>query len=444
MRLIDKLVEEKENFKKEKDMKTLFQKDKEKDNDKGKHRYWWLKYVVVAIVILLFIGIHNQNKKEEETKEEAKVTYAGDGETVLKTTDDIMAEADEVPSTVSVANPEEEVEEADDSVSYGRYYNEFYNFSFQVPDGFEVYESQNVIYLRNLDTHSQIAVVYINAAISEPIETYNRNSSYMLRLKALLLGEEDKTEVERSCNQWARGHLDDATVGDFTLKKGNGTAYFIANSDRVPIELMTSDYFTTFNGAGVCLTSISQSENSSTMFSYMDQVLKSWETYELEDKSLEFATYKDENSGVSFQYPKDWDVTTNSDGMVIIKAPNKQSDRYGGTIIEFMADKGNVVSEYTDYASQYETEILYPTFIQTVRSTDIEASIKELPCFYYEVTDRIFPNANSIFNSLSLSGDTIYSKRWCFESAGYDCMLNIIVPSEAEDISETIVNSVAN
>ena len=459
--ILDRVNQDKNESKKKTELKDFFQKDKkEKDKDSKKtesptipiSKRSFIKLVAFVVALVVVFAILPKKDKTEEIEGES-YTLGYDGKTKLKTSDDLLGD---VQTKTSVASPDipvpEEIPTA--AVEDGRYYNALYDYSFKIPEGFDVFESKDVVYLRNVKDHTQISIYYLNQTITEPIEVFNRNSSYITKQKALLVDDEGN-ELERDLIQWARGTLKDETIGDVAVKRNVGTGYYMADSDRLPVELSTSDYFFVTNDNGVCMSGISQTVGVNSVFSVMDSVISTWETTEAKDVSIELATYKDKKTGISFQYPKNWEVTENGDGMVIIKAPNNQSDKNAGTIIEFIADDGNIVSSYTQYSAAYEIQILLPTFIQKVIDTDfdyetavtkmeMDANIRGMNCYYYEVTDRIFPRSQSIFDSLSILGDTLINKRWCFKHGKYHCMLNIIAPSGQTTVEDIVINSFTN
>lgn len=350
-------------------------------------------------------------------------------------------------------NPKEIAKE---TLSGQAFYNAARNYQFSIPSNFTIYESQDIIYVRNLETKTQIAVIYIPGTFADGIGVWEQSTEYIYKIKALLTDEEGNTEEKRVAN-YGTSTKTDTTIGEYPIKQEVGEMWFRNVGEGKNIKLAECGYFTTFKGNGIIFIGNSQTEDTTQVFTYMKELVSSLKEYTPPEEPLEYETFvSGENDGISFAYPKGWTITRNKDGMVSIKAPETQSCAYAGCTIQFMADyEKTIVEDFAQYSAAYETQILKDTFLEEVSDTDftytsvvtlmdMEKKLKQKDCIYYEVTDTIYPASSSVKNCMGINKNKIFSKRYTFSAGGYHCMINFIIPENenCDTVIDTVIQSI--
>ena len=405
-------------------------------------------FILLAIVIVLVVFITVMTSSKEKTEEKQT-----DSQEENINTQKTSVKSPEIEDPVPMEN--NKTEKSEEETAKGEpFYNSAHGYQFILPESFSPYESQDIVYARNNDKKTQIAIILIPGTFTDGIATWEQSTQYIYKIKALLTDEEGVTEEKETVN-YGTELKSDITIGDFAVKQELGEMWFRNTGESHNIKLPECGYFTTFNGNGLVLIGTSQTEDSTAVFSYMKQILSGMKSYTPETEALEMTTYQSDGAdGVKFSYPKDWSMTKNNDGMVTIKAPETQSSSYAGFCIQFYADANKkTVEDFAQFSAAYETEILKDTFVQEVADSDftftsvvthmdLEKKIKEKDCIYFEVADTIYPASSSVRNSMGINKEKVNSRRYTFRAGGSECMVNFIVPNDnCDSLIEQIVNS---
>ena len=347
--------------------------------------------------------------------------------------------------------------ETDSDTEY--FINSARGYKFKLPSGFSVYEGNGTLYVRNTETRTQIAIIILTGTYSDGISTYEACMNRIYQLTALL-EDKDGIVADRICKNYGTKAKADKQVGSFAVKTEEAEIWWRNTGDLDNIILPSCDYFTTrANGNGMALLGVSQTEETSKVFGYMDQILESFEEIEIEEKPLNTAVYtSDRADRTSFIYPADWTVTKNEDGMVVISAGNSEANPYAGMVIEAFADQGNrYVEDYAQFTTLYEPQFAAPAFTQAVsRSTfEVNPSVDNMDfdkpiggiseCIYMEVNTQIIPKSIATQNSLGVNGSMIHNYRYAYKVGTTDCCINFIVPEgndAALELMQKIVESI--
>lgn len=369
-----------------------------------------------------------------------------------------------------VSSPDiEEQEELDlykdDNSTY--YRNPSGHFRFDIPEGFHLKKSGNIYYLRNDDNSIQMALVVTSNNCTNSDEVFSSRMSYMTRMTGYFGGQ------EHTLFNLDTSPRPEKTVGDFTVQSEASEAWFRNDNDIQNFKSPAYTYYTILSntettesdgdeteavteGKGILLTCFSEKDKSE-VYKVMDQVLESIREYEptAEDlnPSYELKTYQSSGKdAVELAYPKDWNLSMNSDGMVIITSTDDDSSPYANMIIEFLADENHrIVEDYAQFSGAYEYKLLLPYFIQpvgdsafnyrtAVTKTDLHKKIGEKECIYFEVEDQIIPVSTSVRNSMRCDSYDVTSIRYTFKTNGVDCMLNFLVPKgSSTDLVEKLL-----
>lgn len=356
-------------------------------------------------------------------------------------------------SSPDIEEPEELDPYRDDDSTF--YRNPSGHFRFDIPAGFHLKKSGNIYYLRNDDNSIQIALVVTSNNCTNSDEVFSSRMSYMTRMTGYFEGE------EHALFNFDTSLRPEKTVGDFTVQSEESEAWFRNDNDMQNFKSPAYTYYTILSntettesdgdeteavtgGKGILLTCFSEKDKSE-VYEVMDQVLESIREYEPTaedlDPSYELKIYQSSGKdAVKLAYPKDWNLSMNSDGMVIITSTDDDSSPYANMIIEFLADEDHrIVEDYAQFSGAYEYKLLLPYFIQpvgdsafnyrtAVTKTDLHKKIGEKECIYFEVEDQIIPVSTSVRNSMRCDSYDVTSRRYTFKTNGVDCMLNFLVP----------------
>lgn len=416
-----------------------------------KHKFIFAGIVIILIVVLLIFLIQNTDKSTKKTTPEDEIE---------------VTEDEELPSTTSVSSPEVEnakktkSSQTTKSADSSTFYNQAKCYQINIPAGYEVYEgADNIIYLRKDGSTTQIAIIYNDGTFSDGIAVYEQCSEKIYKMTGLCKDEDTGKIVEKTVKNYGTEYKLDKQVGEYSIKYETSEIWFRNTGESKNTVADSCVYYTVMPDSkkGIILVGTSFDETTPSVFSVMDQVLASLKTYVPEAPVLNLVTYQSTgNDEMSFSYPEGWELTTTSSGLVYIKAPEDSSNAYAGCIIEYFCDYNKtVVEDYAQFSSAIESDLLIPTFTQTVISTDfqynstinkidLQKQIKGKDCIYYEIKDTIYPYSDSVRNSLGILRADINSKRYCFKSSGYNCMLNFIGPDSdiVNDFFNTILDSV--
>lgn len=365
-----------------------------------------------------------------------------------KTTEDVESIEN---STVSLTKPENHVSSPDienpedlDTITGAdglkHYKNISEQFCFSIPDGYTLKKSGSIYYLRNADNSIQLALAVSGNSFNSVSDVFVARKDYINRMTGIFDGK------EHILFNYGTGERPEKKVGDYVVQNETAEAWFHNDDDTDIYKSQAYTYYTTMQQKGVILMGISDG-NRESVYDAMDTVLKSLKTYnptaEELHPSIEFTSYKSEGKdAVEIAYPKGWDISNNSDGMVIIKSTEDDSSPYTGMIIEYLADpEKKIVDDYAEFAGSYEYQLLLPYFVQpvgdnafnyknAVTNTNLHAKIGQKECILFDVSDEIIPVATSIRNSMMSDNYMVKSKRYTFQTNGVDCMLNFILPSD--------------
>lgn len=416
-----------------------------------KHKFIFAGIIIAFIIILLIFLSKNSDKSTKKTTPEDET----------EVTEDV-----DLPATTSVSSPKIEdakktkASQTTKNADSATFYNQAKCYQINIPTEYEVYEGEdNIIYLRKNGSTTQIAIIYNDGTFSDGIAVYEQCSEKIYKMTGLCKDEDTGEIVEKAVKNYGTEYKFDKQVGEYNIKYETSEIWFRNTGESKNVVAESSVYYTVMPGSkkGIILVGTSFDETTKSVFSDMDQVLTSIKTYVPKAPALNLTTYQSSgNDEMSFSYPKDWELTTTSSGLVYIKAPEDSSNAYAGCIIEYFCDYDKtVVDDYAQFSSAIESDLLIPTFSQTVVSTDfqynstinkidLQKQIKGKDCIYYEIKDTIYPYSDSVKNSLGILRADINSKRYCFKSSGYNCMLNFIGPDSdiVNEFFSTVLDSV--
>ena len=399
------------------------------------YKFLGVALAVVLLIILVVSGVFD-NENANSSNNSASIEYI-----------------DDVTDT-RVASPEIEAPQTIDLSDGDIYRNIAKGYQFKIPSGYTLYQSGNVLYLRDKDLTTQICFIFTGISLDTKEAVWDNVYAYASRTTGLFNGEEIPVI------NYAETHQENATIGNLDCLKEKGILEFHKSGG----DLYSMDeyaYITTFTPSeygkeesdtkGIICYSFSSVKSADDLYADMEALLLSLETClpteEELSPSLQLTTYQSPKEDMTkFQYPADWDVKQNSDGMIIISAPADRQNPFYGTVIEFFADSNNaIVDDYAQFSSNYEVETLKPMFCQSVSDTDfsvlqsitdmdLEKKIGEKKCIYYDIKDTIRPNSRGVANSLITDVLTVNCQRYTFKANGIDCMFNCIVPNAYSQI----------
>ncbi|MGN0414488.1 MAG: hypothetical protein ACI4FX_03240 [Agathobacter sp.] len=344
----------------------------------------------------------------------------------------------------------------------GRYYRNLSGkYRFAIPDGFTLKKSGNLYYLRNEDNSIQLVLTVTAGNCESTDDMFTSRMNYMERMSFY------EDEKEHDFFQYDTCERPEKQVGDYSVQCEETEAWFRSDDDNKIYKSPAYIYYTflrtgensgeeTADSKGIMMMGLSQKDKSD-VYSVMDTVLSSITGYkptaEDLDPSYELETYKSEGKDAAqIAYPKGWDLSVNSDGMVIIRSTDDDSSPYANMIIEYMADENNrIVEDYAQFSGVYEYQMLLPYFTQpvgdsafnyrtAVTKTDIHGKLGKKDCIYFEVEDEVIPVSKSIQNSMICDNYDITNRRYTFKANGVDCMLNFLVPKGSSmDLVEKLI-----
>ncbi len=395
--------------------------------------------LMLVLIIVTFVKCRKDNEEEEQ-----QISY--DIERSYLESELTPNPTVEEPTPVSLSDDE-------------YFINAARGYKFKLPEGFSASESGGIIYIRDTKKQTQIAMLLIPGNFTDGISVYESSVERLYQLTALLEGSDGKT-IERGVKNYGTQAKADKTVGSFAVKTEEAEIWWRNTGELDNIVLPSCDYFTTrANGEGIVLVGLSQTEDTSAVFGYMDHILTTFEDTEIEEQPLDMATYSSMYSdGTSFVYPSEWAVAENEDGMVSISAPNSETSPYAGMVIEAFVDTNNrYVEDYAQFTTLYERQFVAPTFTQKVSSNTFEVtpSVDKMEfdvalgsitnCIYMEVNTKILPKSTAVKNSLGVNGDTVHSYRYAYRVGTNECCINFVIPEDnaaAMELMNKIVDSI--
>ena len=334
---------------------------------------------------------------------------------------------------------------------------------FDTPTGFKAYKSGNTIYLRDYGNSTQIYLVVTDTLYTSPGDLWPLMDTYCTRTTAYI--PEEEKEVE--CMMLGSDEKEEIFSEDRAIIREKGSLWYHETGGK-GYKIPEYAYYTLLNcfttndgyepSKGVILWGVSQTKTEEELYGLFDDILISLTPYTTQPEdmeSIEFARYvSDKADCVEFDYPKDWVIEKNRDGMIIITAPDDWNSVYSGMIIEYYADENKeYVEDYAQFSAAYEPKFIIPAFTQTVNEKDfgytptitymdINAKIKEKPVYYYEVSDVIHPTSKGADNSFRYDAKELRQKRYAFKALNTNCAINFILPNEyCDDLAEQIIAS---
>lgn len=441
-----------------------------------------IKYVVIAfivlIVLLIIIGMAAGSKKDSKKKggsdkEKTETVTIGKEEEYSTVTSPKIDNPESISNT-ALAKTEDLSQNEDGSYSLksgaktiGKgqgeknlsLINKSHGYTFRVPEGYQIEYGNDNVYVRSKDENdtTQVSVSLIEGMFADGIAVWNHSAmTNMYRLKARLKGEQDKIE-ERIVSNYGAASKTEMTVGNYNVAAEVGELWFLDNSTNKNIVVEEYGYYTTINGKGLMIVGLSQTKSGNDIMKLMNGILETMNVYTptQEDLAVEMKTFKQD--GVSFNYPGNWTVKKDKNGMTYIKAPESPDSPYAGMVIEFLDGKITPnIKEHNDYARGVEGRLLVPLFSQTVsesdfrydemvNDTDYEAKLGEKMCTRFDITDNIFGRSTAAKNSMGFLKSQAHSIRYCFDAGKTPVMINFFIPENdnAKQMVNTIVNSIS-
>lgn len=408
--------------------------------------------IIIVLVIFLIFFFLNWEKKEELTDEalEGNLVEEEDNDNI-STSDNGNTEQNN-DETVTDAAVDAAGQSTGQNASSKRFENAAYGYSIAIPDGFEVKSDTDVIYLRNTAAKTQLAIFYLPGTYADGVDVWEDCNNYMYKMTALLTDSEGVTE-EKTVANYGAGFKNNISIGNYTVSQELGELWFRNTGDPHNIVLDECAYYTTFNGNGIAIVGISQSEDTSTVFGYMREVLSSLSSYTATSGAQEMTRFSSTKAdGTIFSYPTGWKVSEYQ-GMTIIGPGENQSDANAGFYITFYADTEDIVTDYAQFSRAMEQDILHAVFITEVQDRDftytssvthmdLNARIGEKPCIYYEITDNIFPKSSAVRQLIGINGNSVECIRYCYSAGGLNCFVNFILPNDnCKELCETIMST---
>lgn len=328
------------------------------------------------------------------------------------------------------------------------YQNNSCGFSTVVPKGYSTVEqANNILCIRDNESNTQVAIIHLSGTYSDAITVWETSYNDVYSITALLTDEEGVTE-EKTVKNYGSRNKSDVTVGNFAVKEEIGEVWFRNTGEHKDVILDACSYFTTLpDKNGLVLVGTSQTKSYTEVFDLMDTILASITLVdETIDISYEMTRFESgDGCDIQFDYPKSWEVSTNTDGMTIIKAPNSQQDPCCNMVVEYFADKNkSYVTDHAQFTAAYEKQLVAPAFLNkvelkefdtstTVSKLDINAKIGEKDAYYSEEKDIITCYTQNALDSLPSKDDYICSRRYSFTSAGVPCVINFIIPKDNQN-----------
>lgn len=416
--------------------------------------------LVTFVAMLAMFGTQFLMKDKSATEEVSteEIAYGKLGEIIdsIAMTEDTsidVVEAEESPITL-----EQSVSTNEDGENIFKNLQDQY--TFVVPDGLSVYENNNIVYLRNNDAGTQIAFYIINDSFTSSSNVAENAATYAYKMTGYFY------DKEISVSNFAPKTLSSYTVGDFDLIQDRPTFLFRNPFEDDRQEIQGVAYYGVFDQGenaietyynGLIMYGTSTTEDEETLATYMDSILTSMQPYEVTEEEKDvyanYVTYTSEKAdSISFNYPDSFIATTNDDGMVTIRAKQSATSYYSGMYIQYFCDEDNTYAkeDYVQLATDYEAQILLQTFgsdyevydnsytindftfDHSVVSMQADQTLNGMPCYEFEIEDYIYASGTGRYD-LGVNGPKIYCYRYCFESNGKACMMNIIYPESAKE-----------
>lgn len=419
-------------------------------------RHKWLFIILTIVLIVFFIIITGKSEHEKKDVKKGEKVVEEFKENLPETT---SIENPTVKNAKKVSSNNKTDASNETGVKSSSFYNQAKGYQFQIPEGFEAFEGDDgIIYLRRRNSTTQIALICNDGTFSGGISVYEQCSEKIYRMSGLCR-DDNGNIVEKTVKNYGTDYKLDKTVAGFNIKYEIGEIWYRNTGEAKNVIAQSCDYYTVMpdTGKGLILVGTSFDESNEKIFEVMDNVLSSLKSYVPEIPALELITYKSSGKdAMTFNYPDGWETGKTEGGLIYFKAPEDSTNAYAGCIIEYFCDyQKDVVDDYAQFSSAMEGDILIPTFTQKVIATDFQYSsniktinlnktIKEKDCIYYEITDTIYPYSNAVKNSMGILKSDITSKRYCFKSSGYDCMINFIGPDTdiTKQLFEQILSSI--
>lgn len=405
------------------------------------NKYKGLLMILLCIIIITAVLLYKKSHNSEEEIAETTPIEVIDAVQPQITSPEIAA-----PSDIVV----------DDN---GTYNNISSGYSFKVPEEYNLSKSGNIYYIRTPELDTQLYLVVTSNSYTDNTIVWEQMSGYAYRSTAYI--KEESAEIP--VYGYAEHHQENVVVGDFDCIKEDGELWF----HEVGGDSYKKDeyaLFTTFTPnpdnaikKGILLYGFSDTKSKEEVFDDMSMILESLETYALSEKDKDYSVSLDTftsagGSGVSFNYPLNWNVRQNTDGLIVISATDDVTDPFNGMSICFFEDTENkVVEDYAQFSGAYESEIIKATaftqavssqdfsYTHSITSMDLNKKLGEKDVIYYEIQNEVIPASPAARNSLKTDETTFIHKRYAFRSNGIDCMLDFCIPN---DYCEILVNDI--
>ncbi len=323
-----------------------------------------------------------------------------------------------------------------------------FHFSFKCPKDYKVQDGSKVLYLRNKKTKTQISMllykdIFDLAALRNLTQPDIKNTTFLYF--------KDKNEYAVNYLSNGQKNVDKKTKHNFDYREEFGMKLLIDDPEKdeigAEVNKDVTGIYTTIAGNGLTMfiasDTLSEDDRNKEIENIMDSILYIKESDCSNVTQPEMDTFRSEKLGITFPYPKGWDVSENEDGMISIKAPESLLSDYNGMVIEFFVDKKKKYAVVpANFTSNYEIKAMIPTFSQKVgdKDFDIQTEIKNMDASnmkndqgYMEFTiyDEIVPINNAVRLSMGFGDGKITSTRWCFYYNKKPAMFNVIYFNDA-------------
>lgn len=451
-------------------------------NKEGKKKYLIFGSIAILIIIILFMGFlfknksHKKEKKDTEINKEniSSITFEEDSQEnteSAETSKPVIKEMDEEEAKIFRDNGNTHDVDIIDTSTLERYttiggpyendivyQNNSCGIETVVPKGYSTVEqANNILCIRDNTAKTQVAIIHVSGTFSDGITVWETACSDIYKITAYLTDETGVTE-EKTVKNHGSNNKSDIIVGNYAVKEELGEIWFRNTGEPNNIKLPACAYYTTLpDNNGLILIGTSQTQSNEEIFALMDTILASITLSNKADFSYKMTQFESgDNCNVQFQYPENWELSRNLDGMVIIKAPATQSEPCNNMIIEFYADKQKkYVMDHAQFTGAYEKQLMAPIFLTetleyqfetnaTVNKLDMNAKIGEKSVYYSEITNIISCYDTKALNALPNKDGVVYSKRYSFDAAGTPCVINFIMPknnTNCQNMMDSIMSS---
>lgn len=364
-----------------------------------------------------------------------------------------------IPETTREAS-EELPDEAiyDDTVldGYKLQINSAERYTINFPADYEVKPTDKYkTYL--VKENTQIFVYCIDETFSK-----SRSVSYSLQIEDALYRFPYQIDgKDYTASVMDRGAITEEDVNGKSVIREMPSIEFASTDNKYFVKPICISYFTSFDDRGFAIIGTSTDKTEEELEAVMHDMMSTLGTYTpaKREANFEYADrwfVADDNTGISFPYPRDWTISRTKDGLVVFSAP-QDNNLYDGAKIIYKSDSAHkYVEDYAQFANI--TDLLVPLYMQSgyqkdkmstdflVESMDDTCTVDGVKCLLFEIEDQLLPlnKANELL--LPSSGEKIHSFRYTFNSNSIPVMVSFHYTDnnkyQMRDMADTIMKQI--